>query len=144
MDKIMTVESLEKKRKKFIKSVNRVDEIAHDILIQMYKEAKPSGDFDFLLKTYDSKITPNWNKQYFLRVSRQLGIMDSYFRENRVTYNEKIAILQLLSEFIPRHKEIEEIGNDKGKEETVVSRDKKVKKGQKRKTKRKQAKKTGN
>jgi hypothetical protein len=93
---------------KIEKDMQQIEKMSHDILKQMYKEAEPSVDFDFLLKLYEGKPEHEWTKQYVLRESRQMGIIVTHFKYDKPR-NRKIkrSVIQVVSLLAPATKQIE-------------------------------------
>lgn len=81
-----------------------INDTSHTILKQMYREATPSVDFDFLLDMYVGQPPLIWRSQYVLRRERQLGIFHTQCRYSKCTKLEKTAVAGLVKGFVPMEK----------------------------------------
>ena len=73
--------------------------IAHKIAVVMYRESEPTADFDFLLKTYkDTEKETAFRYDYFLRGSRQLGIIETQCKTEKCNRYEKLLVTQIINQ----------------------------------------------
>ena len=74
-----------------MKSNEKLWDICLEIYNKMYKEAKPSADFDKLMKLGITK-KPNWFMKYFLPTEKQETILEKICKKYKLCEYEKRKI----------------------------------------------------
>ena len=65
-----------------MRSENKLWEICMEIYRLLFKEAKPSADFDKLMKKGITK-KPEWFMRYYLPIERQVEIIDKVTKKHK-------------------------------------------------------------